>query len=682
MATIYPFDPTGTSAANRISNEQHVITAQNFRDYHYVIPKFAPFFENNFTIKLQYPNGNVRELKRGVDYYFSNQFLDASNACAKPIFGSISFLDTDTAGILSITYNTVGDKWNITVADITRILAEEMRNPRTTAWEQILNLPSRFPVIDHKWDLIDMVGMSTVVESLGGIREAVLAANGGGITGHTGDKNNPHNTTKTQVGLGDVLNYPVATALQAEVGTHHASYMTPLRTAEAITVLGGKLLAAHANDVNNPHKVDKGHVGLARVQNYEVSTDIQAEAGTNNTSYMTPLRTAQAIARQVGTAYNSHAEDILNPHNVTKDQIGLFNVQNFAVATQEEARAGVANDRYMTPRRTTQLVQELVTVQLDGHATRLDNPHSTTAFQVGAYSISQTDGMLANYVRYNDPWVGGMSKDAFVAEVLTGTAANATRIDNKTVTQILNEGTSIYDTVYARSSHAFSRDKSLTTDPVAMPYRWINVGFVNILSNVETGSSSSITATYPDVYLFLTGGHKQEATPAANAKSSSPCYLIHAKNGIATDAHTFDVTRLSGKQDSDLKFGYTFNAATSTMTVWVRVAHGYNDLSVTRLTTLGSAQQLTNGSVIEEPAGIIYTTPTSYATSSELKTTNETLESFAITVNTFATNTNFKMEDIDGSLENIVARLGVIEQQLGITGPDPEPTPETTPSAG
>lgn len=682
MATIYPFDPTGTSAANRISNEQHVITAQNFRDYHYVIPKFAPFFENNFTIKLQYSNGNVRELKRGVDYYFSNQFLDASNACAKPIFGSISFLDTDTAGILSITYNTVGDKWNITIADITRILAEEMRNPRTTAWEQILNLPSRFPVIDHKWDLIDMVGMSTVVESLGGIREAVLAANGGGITGHTNDKNNPHNTTKTQVGLGDVLNYPVATALQAEVGTHHASYMTPLRTAEAITVLGGKLLAAHANDVNNPHKVDKGHVGLARVQNYEVSTDIQAEAGTNNTTYMTPLRTAQAIARQVGTAYNSHASDILNPHNVTKDQIGLFNVQNFAVASQEEARAGVANDRYMTPRRTTQLVQELVTVQLDGHATRLDNPHSTTAAQVGAYSTSQTDGMLANYVRFNDPWVGGMSKDAYTAEVLGGTAANANRLDNKTVNQILNEGTSLYDTLYARTAHAFSRDKGLTTDPVAMPHRWINVGVVSVLSNLETGSSSSIGTTHPDVYLFVTGGHKQAATSLENAKGSSPGYLVHAKNGRAVGSHTFEVTRLNGSKDSDVKFGYTVDAATSIMTVWMQVAYAHNDVSVTRLTTLGNSQQATGTSTAVEPVGIVYTTPTSYATSTDVANVNTALEGFAGTVGTFATNTNFKMEDIDSSLESIVTRLGVIEQQLGITGPDPEPTPETTPSAG
>lgn len=673
MATVYPFDPTGTSAANRIPNEQHVITAQNFRDYHYVIPKFAPFFEDNIVIKLQYPNGTSRNLTRGIDYYFSNQFLDASRACAKPLFGSISFLDTDTAGILSITYNTVGGMWNITVAEMTRILAEEMRNPRTTTWEQITNLPQRFPVIDHEWDLIDMVGASALAKSLDDVRDAVLSANGGGISGHTGDKNNPHSTTKAQVGLGDVSNFPIATQALAQEGASNASYMTPLRTADAIATIGGALLRTHSNNTNNPHQVNKDHVGLSRLQNYDIATDVQAESGVTNTAYMTPLRTAQAIATQVGTSYKAHAADKNNPHNVTKDQIGLFNLENFAVASQEEARAGIANDRYMTPRRTTQLVQELVMVQLDGHALRLDNPHAVTATQVGAYSVSQTDGLLANYIRYNDPWVGGMSKDAFVAEVLTGTAANANRVDNKTVTQILNEGTSIYDTLYARSSHAFSRDKSLTLDPVALPYRWINVGFINILSSVETGSSSSITATYPDVYWFLTGGHKQEATSTDNAKSSSPCYLVHAKNGIAANAHSFDVTRLNGSVDSDVKFGYTFSEATSTMTVWVRVAHGYNDLSVTRLTTLGNAQQLTGVSVIEEPAGITYTTPVSYATNAELDAANETFSSFATTVNTFATNTNIKMETIDSSLESIVNRLTIIETELGIGQPEPTP---------
>lgn len=41
--------------------------------------------------------------------------------------------------------------------------------------------------------------------------------------------------------------------------------------------------------------VDKAHVGLSNVQNYGIASQSQAENGTSNSAYMTPLRTKQAI---------------------------------------------------------------------------------------------------------------------------------------------------------------------------------------------------------------------------------------------------------------------------------------------------------------------------------------------------------------------------------------------------
>lgn len=633
MATVYPFDPSGTSPVNRISNEQQVITAQNFRDYHYVIPKFAPFFEDNFTIKLQYPSGATRNLVYGVDYYFSNQFLDASKACAKPIYGSISFLDTDTAGILSISYNTVGGMWNITTSEITRILTEEMRNPRTTTWEQITNLPQRFPVVDHEWDLVDMVGATDIVTALGDIRTAVLSGNGGGLGGHLTDYSNPHRVSKAQVGLSDVLNYAIATQPDAQAGTSNTLYMTPLRTADAITILGGALVSAHANNINNPHNVTKTQVGLGNVANYALATQSQAETGASNTSYMSPLSTAQAIAYQVGTAYAAHAANQLNPHNVTKDQIGLFNVQNYAVASQEEARAGTANDKYMTPLRTSQFVSDFVTVTLGAHTSRTDNPHATTYDQVGAYSRDQVDAKLANYVMLNDQWVAGMTKDLFVAQVLTGTAANADKFANKTPTQFINDLTATNTNLFAKINFKYSRDKATTTDPVATPYRWIKLGSVGILSNSDSQSPTSIFVSNPDAYWFMTGGHKQEAIPSNNSKASSPAYLIHAKNGLQADSHSFDVTRMTGLADTDLLFGYTYDTSASLLNVWIRVAYAYNDIHVARLTTLSNVQTFSDDTTVVEPTGIIYSTPLSYVNSSALTALSDRVTALEDTIN-------------------------------------------------
>lgn len=51
----------------------------------------------------------------------------------------------------------------------------------------------------------------------------------------------------------------------------------------------------HKQDKNNPHEVNKSQVGLGNVQNYGIALESQAKAGVSNAVYMTPLRTKQAI---------------------------------------------------------------------------------------------------------------------------------------------------------------------------------------------------------------------------------------------------------------------------------------------------------------------------------------------------------------------------------------------------
>lgn len=55
---------------------------------------------------------------------------------------------------------------------------------------------------------------------------------------HKNDKSNPHDVTKSQVGLGSVENYGIATEAEAKSGTSNAKYMTPGRVKNAIEALG------------------------------------------------------------------------------------------------------------------------------------------------------------------------------------------------------------------------------------------------------------------------------------------------------------------------------------------------------------------------------------------------------------------------------------------------------------
>ena len=208
------------------------------------------------------------------------------------------------------------------------------------------------------------------------------------LNNHIARVDNPHVVTKAQVGLGNVSNFPVATLSQAQAGTDNASYMTPYLTAQAITIQAGGLLAAHINDTNNPHQTTKAQVGLSNVQNYGVATNADAIAGLSNTLYMTPVRTADEIAALVGNAFTAHVNNLSNPHQTTKTQVGLSNVDNFATANQADAQAGTRNDLFMTPLRTAQAITVQSGSLLAVHTQRTDNPHSVTKAQVGLGNVS------------------------------------------------------------------------------------------------------------------------------------------------------------------------------------------------------------------------------------------------------------------------------------------------------
>ena len=54
-----------------------------------------------------------------------------------------------------------------------------------------------------------------------------------------------HTHSKSDVGLGSVQNYGIATKAQAEAGTSNSCYMTPLRVKEAIASLGSSVRIAY-----------------------------------------------------------------------------------------------------------------------------------------------------------------------------------------------------------------------------------------------------------------------------------------------------------------------------------------------------------------------------------------------------------------------------------------------------
>lgn len=207
------------------------------------------------------------------------------------------------------------------------------------------------------------------------------------LEAHLQDKQNPHAVTKAQVGLGNVLNYAIATVGEAEDGTSSTRYMTPQRTQQAIKKQVGDLFTTHANDFGNPHKVTKAQVGLNFVQNYPIATESEALAGERDDRYMTPLLVRYMVNQISGELTGGHVTNYENPHRVSKAQVGLGQVQDYPIATQQQAESGDINTAYMTPQRTKQAIAAQMTDVVSAHSGRKDNPHEVTKAQVGLGSV-------------------------------------------------------------------------------------------------------------------------------------------------------------------------------------------------------------------------------------------------------------------------------------------------------
>ena len=276
----YPLDYTGQALTNYITGEQQILTAVNHRNYHFIVPKFAPFFVNNFRIFLN-NNGQMRALEEGKDYLFSLPFIGASRGCATPVYGAISFNNLQLAGVIVLSYQTLGGDWVLDTEAALEVAANAVYNPRVTSWEVITNAPTTFPPVPHAWDLIDMVGEKELVDQLQKIEQAILSTATQAYSLHLNRLDNPHKVTKEHVGLGNVPNYLPATMVEMDAGKVSNRFVTPA----GLGALKNNI-NQHKNDSANPHKVTKEHVGLGYVQNWPLATPTETIQGTATDRYV------------------------------------------------------------------------------------------------------------------------------------------------------------------------------------------------------------------------------------------------------------------------------------------------------------------------------------------------------------------------------------------------------------
>lgn len=280
------------------------------------------------------------------------------------------------------------------------------------------------------------------------------------VESHVTNTNNPHNVTKSQVGLGNVPN--VKTNDQTPTYTV-ASSLTKLSSGEKLSVAFGKIakaisdLISHLANKSNPHGVTAAQVGaiptsqkgaasgvaeldsngkvpssqlpayVDDVLEYTAKSSfpstgetgkIYVDTTTNKTyrwsgSAYVEISASLALGETSSTAYRGDRGKIAyehsqktsgNPHNVTKSDIGLGNVENKSSETirGEMTKENVTDALGYTPPTTnttysaaTQSKQGLMSAadkkKLDGIATGANAyTHPTYTEQTGEPTANQT----------------------------------------------------------------------------------------------------------------------------------------------------------------------------------------------------------------------------------------------------------------------------------------------------
>jgi hypothetical protein len=213
-----------------------------------------------------------------------------------------------------IAINAVGAEAAEVAADLDNHLAD------TTNPHQVTKTQVGLGAVDNTADLAKPV--SAAQQAAINIAAAAAGAAQADIDGHQANTANPHAVTKAQVGLGAVDNTsdlakPVSTATQAAINA-------------AVAGVGGDTiaddLAEHMADVANPHAVTKTQVGLGAVDN---TADL---AKPVSAAQQTAINVASAAAAAAQADIDGHQANTSNPHAVDKIDVGLGNVANLAPA--------------------------------------------------------------------------------------------------------------------------------------------------------------------------------------------------------------------------------------------------------------------------------------------------------------------------------------------------------------
>jgi len=320
----YPLDLTGTSPDNLIISEPHSLV-DNARDGMRVFVLDQGSF---YTEGLVVRDASGTKLTPHTDYISTYLYEEATTRSGLEVCGAVVVTNPNVSTEVYVDYQCVGGDYAQSINALEQVIQTLADDTRPVEWANIIGKPSVYPPGGHLHALWELYGFEYLVVQLERITQAVMVGDQSAFDemrryfqqlyednlaliqdldsrfkDHKADYTNPHRVTKAQVGLGLVDNYPTATLTEIRGGSATNRFVSVAGLVEGIDYHLGREFYAHKANKSNPHNVTKSQVGLGKVANYAPASTYTAEqAGVpggnyNDTTYMTPANVHSAIWR-------------------------------------------------------------------------------------------------------------------------------------------------------------------------------------------------------------------------------------------------------------------------------------------------------------------------------------------------------------------------------------------------
>lgn len=121
----------------------------------------------------------------------------------------------------------------------------------------------------------------------------------------------------------------------------------------------------HLLDTNNPHETNAAQVGLGNVANLPLATDEEVDSLAQVDKYFTLRQlTLLGIIGVDANLLGVHVGDTGNPHHVNKAQVGLGLVENLELASDQEVSNAQLVEKYITLRQAVIAIQNAIAAEM------------------------------------------------------------------------------------------------------------------------------------------------------------------------------------------------------------------------------------------------------------------------------------------------------------------------------